>query len=143
MKYERYSDQYSVDLHRLVAEFHKETLSHFIPSIEQTFIDTQIDKFKDNMFLAINQRCEGVFAGMEVTAPTSPVKIFQEFMWFMSPEYRAYGIKLYKMAEEELRRQGFTAIVMVSLVGPYTERLCRFYQRLGYEKMEIHFIKHL
>ena len=128
----------------LVRAFHKEALSEYALKIDEDNLIKFFDKCVAQSFLLIiDNKCEGLIAGQEITNPVSGEKVFQETMWFVNEPFRKYGIFLFNKAQEILKQEGYAAIVMVCLANSKTEKLFKLYERMGFVPMEHHFIRRL
>jgi len=144
MKIERYTDKYADDVRRMVKDFQQESLNEYGMTFnDQALMDT-IDALKYSAFLVIvDGKAEGMLAGKEVKTPTSNERFWHEVVWFVSKQHRRYGIKLFKVAKEILKAEGFKAIVMVYMHNSKSDKLHRLYTRLGMQPMETNFIGRL
>lgn len=130
----------------LVRNFHKEALSEYALRIDESSLVSFFDKCVEQSFLLIDEstnKCEGLIAGQEIKNFISGERFFQETIWYVNEHYRKYGIKLFLEAQEILRQEGFSAIVMVALANSKTDKLFRLYERLGFVPIEHHFIRRL
>jgi len=66
-----------------------------------------------------------------------------ETYWFVSPKYRGVGLLLFSAYEKEAIKQGCKRIAMVHLMDSYPEKLCKLYEKRGYEFVEKHYIKEI
>jgi hypothetical protein len=147
-----YSDQYREDVHRLVREFHAESLGHYVVDFD---LDTLQAMMNDLIacgitgnypccYLAVeNGLAQGLIAGKEVKTPWSKTRIWHEFVWFMSAPYRRYGIKLLNVAKERLKQCGFESMVIAHMHNSKAEQLTKLYERSGFVPMESHYIGRL
>lgn len=141
---ERYSPAYYDDVVSVIYNFYEEALKEYSKKIDQASVDSAIERLKDDAFLLIvNGKCEGVLAGVVTQFPISNKKVYQESIWYVNQAFRKYGVKLLKQAQDMLKAQGFTSLVMVCLHNSMTEKLFRFYQRLGFVPLETHFLRSL
>ena len=85
----------------------------------------------------------GVLGGCITAGMVSTDKVFQELIWFISKKHRASGFKLLKALEKKCKEWGVKQILMVCLNNKHYEGLNNFYQRVGYQLLESHFIKEL
>jgi hypothetical protein len=144
MRIERYSDEYRDDIQRLVIDFHKESLEEYGMKFDQKALIGTIDAIKDSAFILIlDGKAEGMLAGKEVTTPAGEGKFWHEVVWFVNKAHRKYGIKLFNVVKEVLKAEGFTAIVMVYMHNSKSDKLHRFYTRMGLIPMETNYIGRL
>jgi GNAT superfamily N-acetyltransferase len=141
---ERGSKERYAEALELVLAFHKEALSEYALKIDEDALISFFDKCVAQSFLLIiDNKCEGLIAGQEITNPVSGEKVFQETMWFVNEPFRKYGIFLFNKAQEILKQEGYAAIVMVALANSKTDKLVKLYEKLGFIEMERHYIRRL
>lgn len=144
---EPYSDKYFLDVVSLVKNFHKEAVSEYLDAFDpDSVIDTIKSQTQDNSrsFLLIeDNRCQGILFGMCFRSMINKKLIFQEVIWYVNENYRKHGVKLLKHAENMLKSDGISIIIMAVLENSKTEKLKKFYERLGYKPMETHFVRDL
>ena len=83
----------------------------------------------------------GTIAGNFVQFPTSSFKVFQEVIWYVLPEYRRHGLKLFKETENYCKSIGVQAIVMGNMANLNSEKMDKFYKSQGYKVMEVQWLK--
>lgn len=66
-----------------------------------------------------------------------------EFFWFVHPEKRGEGMKLYYAFEEWVRSKEVKQIRMAYLIESMPEKLKSLYERLGYRQIEVHYAKEI
>lgn len=66
-----------------------------------------------------------------------------ETVWFVHPDYRGYGMKLFDAYEQWAKNNGCKKIAMIHMVDSYPEILEKLYRRRGYRLMEKHYIKEI
>ena len=148
MVIEAYSDRYYLDVVKLVKNFHEEAVKEYDKTFDpDTLIDT-IQRLKEensnNAFLLIvDGVCQGLLFGIEYQSLISTGRIFQEVIWYVNEPYRRHGITLLKNAERYLKSVGFTIMIMAVLENSKTDKIKRFYSRLGFKPMEVHYMKEL
>jgi GNAT superfamily N-acetyltransferase len=69
--------------------------------------------------------------------------IAEEFFWFVRPEFRGAGVRLYRRFEQWAREQGAREIQMVHLFDSMPEKVARFYLHSGFEPVEMRYVKPL
>ena len=130
----------------LIKSFHKEALSEYVLKIDEATLLKFFDKCMAQMFLLIDEDtniCEGLIAGQEIINPVSGERVFQETIWYVNEPFRKYGVYLFYKAQEILKQEGYTAIVMVCLANSKMDKLIRLYEKLGFVPMEQHWIRKL
>lgn len=112
--------------------FNEETLR----AVMKTHCDNQsaLVMEEDNLII-------GVIAGQFVQFPTSDLKVFQEVIWYVLPEYRSHGIKLFKETERHCKSIGIQAVIMGNMSNLNNDKMDRFYTGQGYKIMEVQWIK--
>jgi GNAT superfamily N-acetyltransferase len=144
MTIERGSEARYSEALELIRNFYRESLSEYGLTFDDAFIVSNFDKYKDNAFLLIvDGKCEGVMAGLDVKSPLNNDRVFQEVIWYVNEKYRSKGVLLLKKAQEILKSEGYASMVMVCLHNSKTDKLFKFYEKMGYKPLETHFIKPL
>lgn len=69
--------------------------------------------------------------------------IAEEFFWFIRPEARGAGIRLYRQFEDWARSRGAVRIQMVHLLDLMPEKVATFYLRSGFRPIETRYSKNL
>lgn len=140
----RGSREYYDDVARLIGEFHEESLGKYGVNLEKQSLLNTMDELRDEAFLLIiDGRCEGLVAGKEVKTPIGDDRVWHEMIWFVTEKHRKHGLHLLKTAQDTLKSEGYTKIVMVLMENSKAEKLSRYYERLGFQPLERHFIKSL
>ncbi|MFH1640601.1 MAG: GNAT family N-acetyltransferase [Candidatus Omnitrophota bacterium] len=130
------------DIAELLKEFHEEALKEYGLKFEGTEVYKAIEDNRENaMVLEVNNRIIGVIAGKIVEYPLQKTKLFQEIVWFVSKNYRLHGIRLLKEMENRCKAQGIGMMIMVAMGNSMTEKLDKFYKRIGYRLLETHYLK--
>lgn len=128
----------------LIKEFHAESLDAYNLLYNDECALLILPKFIGSSFvLEVDDKIVGILAGMVVNYPVNGEKIFQEYMWFVNKHYRKYGINLYRHLEEYCRENNIKKIIMVHMANLKAQKLEQFYNRLGFELLEKHYIKNL
>ena len=145
MKVELYSDLYFLDVVKLVENFHKEAVGEYYGSIDQNAIIDTIKSTDKNAsyLLIIDGVCQGILSGVCFTWMTTGRPAFQEIIWYVNPAFRRYGIKLLREVEKQLTAIGVSTMIMAVLENSKTEKIKRFYERLGFKPMETHYVRNL
>lgn len=79
----------------------------------------------------------GMLGGLIYRHPLSWQTFFSELFWWVEPEHRGHGLDLPRHAEAWAKTLGATHCIMVSP----NDRVSRLYEKLGYSKLETHYIK--
>lgn len=66
-----------------------------------------------------------------------------ETFWFISPDHRGAGMKLFNAFEQWGKDQGCKKLAMIHLSDSYPEILEKIYMRKGYKLAEKHYIKEI
>lgn len=66
-----------------------------------------------------------------------------ETVWFVHPDHRGYGMKLFDAFEEWAKKHGCKRLAMIHMVDSYPEILEKLYQRRGYKLIEKHYLKEI
>lgn len=148
MRVETYSDQYFLDVVRLVENFHQEALGEYDNLFDpNTLIETIKAQERTNagnaFLLIVDKTCEGILFGMQFKSMINQKTIFQEVIWYVNKPFRRYGVRLLKEAEKLLKLDGVSVMIMAVLENSKTEKLKNFYERLGYKPMEVHYVRDL
>lgn len=79
-----------------------------------------------------HSRVIGMMGMMRYVHPMSGELTASEVMWWMDPDRRGYGVRLFRVGEAWAHGSGATVIQMIA-PSPEVER---FYERVGYEPVE-------
>ena len=137
-----YNPDHDKAIDALLQEFVDDSLSEYGVDINSGMIQT-IAKKAVGRVLLVDGEVQGIIAGTFIVPHLSVTKIFQEMVWFVSKQYRKYGVYLLNETEKWAKQQGCKHMVMISMYNSGYEKICRFYNRTGYKPMESHFIKEL
>lgn len=148
MNVENYSDKYFLDVVRLVEQFHAEAVNEYealfdAGSLISTIKENKLDNSKNCFLLILDGKCRGIIYGARAKSPISGQMIFQEIIWFVEKPFRRWGVTLLNGVENMLKSQGISIMIMAVLENSKTEKLKRFYARLGYKPIETHFMRAL
>jgi len=69
--------------------------------------------------------------------------ITQEAFWYIDEKKRGSGVRLFKAAEDYANSVGSERFVMVHLENSMPQKIKKFYERLGFTKIETGYIKEL
>jgi len=127
---------------KLIKEFHAEALADYGLNCEHSEIaDAIMDNYSNTLVLEMDRKVVGVISGKVISYPLQKAKLFQEMIWYVSKDYRRYGLKLLQELEKRCKERGIHSIIMVALGNSMAERLDNYYKRLGYRELEKHYIK--
>ncbi len=145
MTVEPLSEKYYPDIVRLVENFHNEAVSEYDDLFDaKVLIETMKNADVNSAFLlVVDGVCQGILFGIHVPSYTNDRIIFQEVIWYVNKPFRRYGINLLKEVENILKSRGVSIMIMAVLENSKTEKLKRFYESMGYKKMETHFVRSL
>ena len=126
----------------LIKEFQEESLYEYGFEIKpeqakelfKKYVDTTLVIEKDN-------RIVGLISGTIITLPADGSKVFQEVIWYVSKKYRRYGIALLKKVEEYCLKCGISKVIMIHMANSKADKLEKFYESIGFKKLETHYIK--
>lgn len=133
-----------VGVTKLIEQFQDEALHEYGFKLDGNKAIQFMAPFTQGSFiLEVMGRVEGVLAGVVAPYPLSGELMYFEMIWFVSRQYRKYGIKMLVMLEDWCRTQGIKKIVMIHLGNSKSEKIERFYESHGYSLLECHYIKDL
>ena len=128
----------------IVEEFHAETLDRFGFSGDEDKVRALAVACIDTSFMAWEgDRLIGVIGGQVVVPSSGNEKIWQEYIWYVLPEYRSVGLKLYAKMEQKCRDMEITKMVMVHMCDKIGDKVASVYDKIGYRPFEIHYVKEL
>ena len=121
--------------------FGKEALDNYglncndevVLSIMPKFLNTSLVMYEGDIFV-------GLLTGFFTTWLTTNEKVFQEVLWYVKPEHRAYSTLLLDALENKCREWGVTKIIMAYFGDIELKDL---YMRKGYRFLEAHYLKNL
>ena len=129
----------------LIKEFQEEVIDEYnilcddevARSIMTAFVSTTLIAEKDGKIV-------GLLAGTIVNYPLNKNRVFQEVLWFVTKQYRKYGILLLNEAERYAKEVwGCIQMIMVHMGNSKSEKLEAFYLKRGYKFLEAHYLKRL
>ena len=125
----------------LMQEFQDESLGEYGLEIKVEQAKELLKKYVDTSLVAIrDNKIVGVIAGTITDYPLGG-KIFQEIVWYVSKKHRVCGLLLFRELEEYCKKIGVSHIVMVHMANLKSQKLGKFYQRIGFKPLEIQYIK--
>jgi GNAT superfamily N-acetyltransferase len=89
------------------------------------------------------EEIQGTLGGVAYPEINSGELVATEFFWFVAPERRGGGLRLYRAFEEWARSKGCREIRMAYLIDSMPEKLAKLYRRLGFEPVEVQYVKEL
>lgn len=145
MRVETYTDQHFASVAHLIHEFHKEAVGEYDREFN---LDAVIETIKtgipgDCFLLILDGVCVGLLYGSRLRSPVNGKVIFQETMWYVEKNYRRYGVKLLNEVEKMLKSEGVSIMIMAVLENSKTEKLKKYYERIGYRAIETHYMRAL
>lgn len=142
---EQYSDKYFLDVVRLIENFHEEAVGEYDNLIDSKAVIESIkaQAGTGTFLMVVNETCQGILHGVFTKSPLNDRLVFQEVMWYVNGPFRGHGVKLLKEVENRLKLAGVGIMIMAVLENSKTEKLKDLYVKLGYKKMETHYIRSL
>lgn len=96
------------------------------------------------LYIAVaDGRTVGVIGGLKHLDIYSAALVATEMFWFVLPEWRGFGIRLYQAFEDWARAEKCDEIRMVRLVDLMPEKLDIVYRRLGFHQTEVQYAKEI
>ena len=86
-----------------------------------------------------HQAVLGMIGVVATNHPYTGAPVMSEMFWYVEPDARGTGHRLLEAAEEWARGQGIEHSVMISP----SEKVSRYYERIGYAPLESQYIKRL
>lgn len=129
---------------RLVERFYTEAVAEWGFTLDDEKLKAIVRPLREYSWMAeINGKVVGLLAGQVVYQHLDAKPIWQEFIWYVDPEYRSCGVRLFNFVEAWCRANGIGKMIMVYLHNSKAVKLDEFYKRMGFKPMETHFIKTL
>ena len=126
----------------LLEKFHKEAVEEYGLKCDRGLLELAIQKhYKYATVLVVGDEVVGLIAGQIVDYPLQKEKIFQEMVWYVTKEHREHGLKLLKAIEDQCKKEGIRAVIMVAMGNSMKEKLDRIYKFMGYKELETQYIK--
>lgn len=129
----------------LFRAFYEESIKQYFPYTEELLVK-EMEQYADNkssLVMIEDGKVVGLIAGKFVHFPMSNFKIYQETAWYVLPEHRKNGMKLFKENERYCKSIGIDSIVMGNMGNLNEEKMKRFYKSMGYQCMETQFVKRI
>ncbi len=128
----------------LITEFAEESLNEYGMGLGIVKLKEIFEAYYKTSFVAIiDGEIVGILGGRIIEDNCSHSPMYEEMIWFMTKKFRKYGMRLFKMVEQECREQKIPRLSMACMHNSQTKKLFSFYKRLGFKPMETRFIKEL
>ena len=128
----------------LVKSFYDESLKCYGFNFSEEVLRGIMKEHCDNqsaLIMVENEKIIGVIAGKFVQFPTSDFKIFQEVIWYVFPEYRKNGLRLFHETERYCKSIGIQVLIMGNMANLNNDKMEKFYKSQSYSMMEVQWIK--
>ena len=134
---------YSDDLYPLAVEFYKK--ANFPVEYDEQDLRNILNQIKETgLVLVAVEEFEIVgFIGGLITDYTlnKKKKVFQEAMWYVTPEFRGLGRDLYTSLVNVLKTLEIDYMVMACLNNEFHDVVDRFYKKEGFTLLEKHYLR--
>ncbi len=134
---------YSDDLYPLAVEFYKN--ANFPVEYDEQDLRDILNQIKETgLVLVAVEEFEIVgFIGGLITDYTlnKKKKVFQEAMWYVTPEFRGLGRDLYTSLVNVLKTLEIDYMVMACLNNEFHDVVDRFYKKEGFTLLEKHYLR--
>ena len=128
----------------LIKEFQAVSINKFNVLCNPETARLVMTNFVNTSFvLEIEGKIVGLLGGIILNYPLNNKPMYSEWIWYVTPKYRKYGVKMYKKLEEYCKEQGITQIGMALMANSLADKLEKFYLKLGFELLEKHYIKEI
>ena len=128
----------------LIHEFQEESLEKYNVFCDDNVARSYIENnLKTSLIMLKDNKIIGVIGGVVTTYPLNQKPVFQEMIWYVTKKYRRYGVKLIQELERRCKLANINQIVMAHMSNCKSEKLERFYNRCGFELMEMQYFKTL
>lgn len=119
-----------------------------VPETHFADLAGMIDRYDADLFLLINDkgRVIGYMGIVCFNSPLSNQRVAQEHYWYVIGENRGKGsMLLIRAAKEWAKEKGCSHIILnaSTLASNLHDRLCQFYERIGFQKFETSYIKEI
>lgn len=118
-----------------------------VPEIHYSDLAGLIEDENSELFLLMKKdRVVGYMGAICFDSPIGNQKFCQEHYWFVSGKNRGRGtLLLLRAIKEWAKEKGCSHLIMNAscLASNLHDRLCRFYEKIGFRKFETSFIKEL
>jgi len=128
----------------LIHEFHAESIDGFGIFCNDKIINELMPKLVDtSLVMEIDGQIKGVIAGFIADHIVNGDKFFHEVIWYVSKEYRKYGLKLLIEAENFCKEMGIKQIMMAHMGVDKENAFRKLYLAKGYTLLSVQYIKTL
>jgi len=105
---------------------------------------TEPEHFKDlinlsrysSLYMVVDNRVVGALCGIKASSTMSREEIWQELLYYVTPEYRLKSRELYKNFEAYIKDKGFKTLVFGAVEDENIEKMTRLYKQMGYKATE-------
>lgn len=124
----------------------KEMGIELIPETHYLDLAGLIDKDDAELFLLVNDDDSVVgYMGMRIfDSPLGNQTIANEHLWYVSKEHRTLGtVRILNAAKRWAKEKGCTHLILnaSNLASDMHDKVCRFYERIGFKKFETSYIQ--
>lgn len=124
-------------LMNLRGKFHADTFAHFWSK----YLEMGLGKIFAHV---IDGKIAGAMGVLISMSPVDGQTLIEESFWFVDPDHRGTaGIKLFRAAEEWAKQSGASRMLVGYLCGSMPGKVENFYERCGYRKLQIQFVREL
>lgn len=95
------------------------------------------------IYVAENGSLQGAIGGIVGPDPNDGARVAQEMFWYVCPEYRRVGLRLFNTWVEDLRCAGVKRLIMGYLEGSMPDKVRKFYDRIGLQRMQVSYVGNL
>jgi hypothetical protein len=117
----------------------KELGIEFDRDVAERFIEHLVNL--KSVFVMDDKGIVGTMAGMYITSFFSKDIIFQSCLFYIKPEYRKFATRFIKRIEDLLRPTQVTKLIISNLDISRYKNLGRYYEMLGFKRLESHYLK--
>lgn len=148
VRVDTYSDEFHDDIVKIVENFYEESIQCYDIGLDKDTLVKAMKNIKANnsgnaFLLIIDEKCEGLLAGIEVPSLLNKRRKFQELVWYVNKPFRMHGVSLLRKAQEILKADGFDAMIMGVLEVSKADKIKRFYETMGFKLFESQYIKEI
>lgn len=132
------------DVMDMVETFCEDSIEVFTGKLNhQSMLKLMEQLYPTSFVLTYEGNVVGVLAGTIGMSPFSSKPVYQEMIWYAKKNHRKYGLKLVKKLEEWCKIKGVRDVMLGYMVGLNDKKMQSLFKRMGYQAMEIHYIKEL
>ena len=137
----KYDDMPRID--EMLADLAKITIQRYGMEFDPNGLNAFKAPMINSSFVVEHEgRIVGLLAGQLTTNPATNELMYQEMVWYIEDGHRGQGLKLLTHAQEYCRNNNVKFFI-VGHMGNLNERLGTIYKRLGFDVLEIQYIKEL